>query len=464
VILIDELPDDVLLAIFDFCVDKFQSTKRQIQAWHPLVHVCQRWRGVVFGSPHRLNLRLFCTSRTPVRDTLDVWPPLPLVIQSTRIDCVDNVVAVLECRDRVDKIELDRVNSSPLGIFLAEMLEPFPELTCLRLLSRDKSVPVVPDSFLGGHAPRLQVFTLYGIPFPGLPRLLLSATHLVNLHLSNVPHSGYISPDAMANTLSTLTSLESLSLEFQSPRPHPDPASRRPPPTKRTTLPILSHFSFKGVCEYLEVLVARIDAPRVSLSITFFNQIVFDTPQFTQFITRTPTLKALQDARVVFRDDAATVKFSSRTSGYGSVEAKLEVLISCRELDWQVSSLEQVCTLLPPLSTSEEFYVYRHPFSNPHRQDNIEDSLWLELLHPFMAVKNLYLCKEFAPRIVFALGELVGGGTTEVLPALQNIFLEEVQPSGPVQEGVGKLIAARELSGHPITVSFWERDLGRAWA
>ena len=455
------LPDDVLLAIFDFCVDKCQSTKREIQTWHPLVHVCQRWRGVVFGSPRRLNLRLFCTSRTPVRDTLDVWPPLPLVIQSSRIDCVDNVVAVLERRDRVDKIELDRVNSSSLGVFLATMLEPFPELTYLRLLSRDKTVPVVPDSFLGGHAPRLRFFALYGIPFPGLPKLLLSATHLVNLHLLNIPHSGYIPPEAMVTALATLTGLESLSLEFQSPRPHLDLASRRPPPPKRTLLPILEYFLFKGVCEYLEFLVARIDAPQVNLSITFFNQIVFDTPQFIQFISRTPTLKALQNARVVFRDDAATVKFSSQTSGYGS----LEVVISCRELDWQVSSLEQVCTLsLPPLSTLEELYVYRHPFSYPHRQDNIENSLWLELLHPFTAAKSLYLCKEFAPRIVSALQELVGGGTTEVLPVLLNIFLEEVQPSGPVQEGVGKLVATRELSGHPITVSNWKRDLGRDWA
>ena len=37
----------------------------------------------------------------------------------------------------------------------------------------------------------------HGIPFPGLPKLLLSATHLVQLWLANIPHSGYISPDVM---------------------------------------------------------------------------------------------------------------------------------------------------------------------------------------------------------------------------------------------------------------------------
>ncbi len=36
----------------------------------PMRHVCQKWRSVVFGSPRRLNLRLLCTKRTPVREML----------------------------------------------------------------------------------------------------------------------------------------------------------------------------------------------------------------------------------------------------------------------------------------------------------------------------------------------------------------------------------------------------------
>ena len=48
----------------------------------------------------------------------------------------------------------------------------------------------------------------------------------------------------------------------------------------------------------------------------------------------------------------------------------------------------------------------------------------------YRALKNLYLCKEFAPGIAAALQELVGARTTEVLSSLQNIFVE-LQPSGP---------------------------------
>ena len=455
---IDILPDDVLLAIFDFCDDEFQISTKQ---WQSLVHVCYRWRSIVFGSPRRLSLRLLITEKTPVRDILDIWPPLPLVIQGGLTESVDfsNIVAVLKHRDRVDEIRLWQVNSSALENVLAVMQEPFSELTYLRLESFDEideTVPVVPDSFLGRSAPRLRTLVLYHIPFPGLPNLLLSATHLVTLYVLNIPHSGYISPASMVTTLSTLTTLESLRLEFQSPRSHPDQAIRLLLPSTRAVLPALTFFSFKGVCEYLDDFVARIYAPRLhDLSITFFNQIVFDSPQLIQFISRTPTLKALETGHVVFEDCAAKINLSSQTSVYGS----LEVRISCREFDWQVSSLEQVCTLcLPPLSALEDLSIYDHKLSYPRSEDNIENTLWLELLRPFTAVRKLYLSKEFARHIVPAFQELVEGRTTEVLPMLQNIFLATLQPSEPVPEGIQQFVAMRQVTGHSIAVSDWGRD------
>ena len=388
---------------------------------------------------------------------LDIWPPFPLVVDgfARPTEDMDNVVAALERRDRVHRIHLGGVNGSSLENILAAMQEPFPELTFLWLSSFKEPVPIVPDSFLGRSAPRLRVLWLNGIPFPGLPKLLLSATNLDHLVLSNIPHSGYISPDAVVTALSALTCLDFLILGFRSPRSHPDQASRLPPPPTRTVLPALTGIRFKGVCEYLDDLVARIDAPQLnSLHMTFFNDIIFDAPQFAQFISRTPTLKAVENAHVVFGHFNAIIDSSSQTSCY-------EVVISCRELDWQVSSLEQLCAShFPPLSTLEDLYIYEHWYGEqPDWRDNIENTLWLDLLHRFSTVKNLYLSKEFAPRIVAALQELVGGRTTEVLPTLQNIFLENHRPSGPVHEGIGKFVAARKLSGHSITVSLWERSV-----
>jgi hypothetical protein len=461
---IDKLPDDVILAIFYFCIVeqsiKQSITKKEVESWQILVHVCRQWRRVVFRSPRRLNLRLYCAIRTrrPLRDTLDDWPALPLLIQDAvnSTEELDNTIAVLEHSDRVQHIGLADF-SSYLENILAAMQKPFPELTYLWLFSI-KGATVIPDSFLGGSAPRLRELTLHGIPFPGLPKLLLSATHLTNLTLSIIPHSGYFSPKGIITALSTLTTLRRLLLEFESPQSLPDGESRHPPPPTRSVFPTLTILKFKGVGEYLEDLVALIDAPQLCfLSITLFNQIFFDTPQSIQFLSRTPALQALKKACLVFKKDAAAVVLSSPTNGTGYEEVEVEIL--CRESDWQVSSLEQACTsCLPPLSALEDLYIYEDSKSPPDWRDNIESALWLELFHSFSAVKNFYLSEKFALRIAPALQELVGTRTMEVLPTLQNMFVEGLQPSGPVQEGIVKFVAARELSGHPITISLWERD------
>src|SRR5216683_7810720 len=82
---INILPDDVLLEIFDLYMilpQRYPYDDEQVDAWHKLVHVCQRWRHVVFNSPRRLDLRLRCTDRTLVTNMLDIWPALPIVISA----------------------------------------------------------------------------------------------------------------------------------------------------------------------------------------------------------------------------------------------------------------------------------------------------------------------------------------------------------------------------------------------
>ena len=461
---IEILPDDVLLEIFHFHVDEAWNEvgdeEDAMEAWQSLVHVCRRWRSVVFGSPRRLQLQLVCSAKTPARDTVDVWPALPLVIQDLDYDrgSVDNIVALLEHSDlvrRITRIDLSFVSSSELEDLSKAMQVPFPELTHLGLHHYDEteSVLSLSDSFLGGSAPRLRYLNLNRIPYLGLPKLLLSATHLTDLLLHGIPHSGYISPEAMVACLSTLTSLEGLSLGFKSPLSCPDWERRLPPPLTRTVLPVLGHLWFKGVVEYLEYLVARIDAPRLrSLEITFFNDIVFITPQLTRFINHSPKFEAFSVARVDLRDDTASITLSS---AYEEYNERLDMRISCTELDWQLSFLEQVCpSSLLPLSTLQDLYMRGRRWPQDWK-DIVDYDQWLKLLHSFPAVKNLYLSEQLAPCVVPALQELVGGRTTELFPNLQNIFVEKLEKSGPVQEGIRKFVSARRVSSHPIAVSRW---------
>ena len=79
---------------------------------------------------------------------------------------------------------------------------PFPQPTPPRHDPYDETVPVLPDSFLGGSAPRLRLIRLDRVPFPGLSECLLSATYLVHLQLRGIPHSGYISSEVMTSASS----------------------------------------------------------------------------------------------------------------------------------------------------------------------------------------------------------------------------------------------------------------------
>ncbi len=449
---IDVLPDDVLLAIFDFYVVPDKDSCGQIEVWQSLVHVCRRWRNVVFGSPRRLNLRLVCVPGQRTMEALDIWPALLLDIRdvSLKTSDEDNIIALLERNDRVCSIDLEYLRSSPCEKVWAAMQVPFPEMTYLSLRSRAETLPVIPDSFLGGSAPRLKTVWLDGIPFPELPKLLSSAIHLSQLRLREIPHSGYFSPEVMVICLSTLTRLESLYLEFESPRSHPDREIRSLPPPKRFVLPALMYFRFRGVSEYLEDIVTCIDTPKLkNFYMTFFNQVDFDNPQLAQFITRTPIFKAPDEARVQFHDGTVSVVLPSWTSGYG----KTLIEISSREPDQQLPSIAQICTSsLPPLSTVKNLYIEHHYSQLVWETDAVENIQWLELFLPFTGVKNLYLSEESALGIIRALRELVGSRTTEVLPALQKIFVARHRLSRSI---IRQFVAARELSGHPIAVSRW---------
>ena len=459
---IDILPDDVLLEIFDFYVDMprellllfeedlFWQSLYHVCLWQSLVHVCRRWRYLVFGSPRRLNLRLRCTPERTTRDRLDVWPALPLAVYCYSVDPMiyvyygtDHVIAALGQSNRVHDVHLCGLDSSDLEEVLAAMQVPFPELTRMSL---SFDVRPVPDSFLGGSAPRLQYFKLIGTPFPALQKLLLSATHLVQLHLSNIPQSGYISPEAIVAPLSVLSSLEKLSLKFDSPYLE----SRSSPPPKRSILPALEHFRFKGATEYLENLLTIIDAPQLNtLKITFFDQINFHAQRLAQFINRTPKLGKHDEAQVRFGCMGVRVLFGT-----------LDIFIECGIPAQWLSFVIHVCGSSSP-STVEDLYMERLESHYTAIEEaaaikGTVPSLWLQLLLPFTAVKNLYLSREFAPGIAAALQELVGSRITEVLPSLQNIFVEGLQPSGPFQENDGQFVAARQLSDHPIAISVWD--------
>jgi hypothetical protein len=247
------------------------------------------------------------------------------------------------------------------------MQEPFPALTHIDVqyrtfdeyeISRYGSIPAVPDGFLGGSAPQLQSLKLYSIPFPALPKLLLSTTDLVYLRLSNIPASGNISPKELVTGLAASLKLKSFIMEFEHPHFLPNREH-----TTRAVLPALTRFQFKGKSEYLEVLVAAIDAPLLdTICVSFSYEFTFDIPEFVRFMRRTTRFQALNEAHMDFGYFDAVVKSLPLTQNFDRFD-EIEssgLIITCREIDWSVLALARVLTsLFPSIYVVEHLYVYR---------------------------------------------------------------------------------------------------------
>ena len=456
------LSDDVLLEIFHFCQETyFESLEYDgyVEDWQVLVHVCHRWRQVVFASPLRLDLRILCNSRTPARKRLDIWPTFPLLIEDFYLNNgigIDNIIAALEHPHRVSAITLDEVTGPMLVRTITVMQEPFPALEELFLYAPYKSndIPVLPSEFLGRSAPCLRTIQLEAIPFPGLPVLLLSTSNLLTLSLMDVPQTGYFPPEAMVAALATLTRLEFLDIGFRSPASRPDQI--RLPPITRTVLPVLHDFYFGGVREYLEDFVARIDAPWLrGIWIYYFNQLVdFEIPQLWQFIDRSEDLNQPMCCLVHFRSDC--VSFSAGlTTGLNmdkpesdeDYSCQIKIQIRCKGIDWQFSHLAQALNQISTASVISNilhFAIDSDSIScGPEDMDDIE---WLQLLRPFSSVQTLFVSRELAGHVSRSLENTAATMVTEVLPALDMLCLE-----GQPMTFTHKFISARWESGHSVT-------------
>ena len=478
---IDLLPDDVILNVFHFVraiyaypmrypdgltSESYLKVRNFVEWrqswWHPLIHVCRMWRSVIFASPKFLNLKLVCVPYTRA-ELMDIWPLLPIIIISDRFliqatpEDLDFDIAIVH-HNRVCEIDL-HLTRLQLERWPLAMQVQFPALTRLALLFRPEFgdrplAPALPDGFLGGSAPNLQSLELFCIPFPAIPNLLLSATNLVRLSLWEIPHSGYISPEVFITALAVLVNLKSLMIGFESPASRPNPESRRPWPPSRTLIPALTKFTFQGASEYVEVFVAQIDVPLLEhVSMTFFHQLIFDTPQLAQFMRCATGSKALNDVHVDFRQHEVLVEIFSQTGTFR------RPTILCRVLEWQLSSFARLFkSFFPSIYTVENLYIHSRSFRSEWQSQlrgEIENVQWLEIFRPFTAMKNLYISGKFVQCITTALQELVEERLMGVLPALENIFLEGFQSSRPVQEAIGQFVAARQLSGRPVATFHW---------
>jgi hypothetical protein len=413
-----------------------------------LVWVCQRWRQVVLTSPLGLNLQLYCTYGTPVLKSLECWPSLPIVVQYGGVPNVhppaaeddDNIFAALKQSDRIRSIGLTITRS--LLEKISTISESFSELEELTLLSHNDMQLTLSSNFRWG--PLLRTLHSTKIAFPSFPQLLLPCQDLVDLQLHEIPGVGYFSPEAFAHSLSGLAQLRSLALHFLSFPRRRSYLDMPPPPGERVALPALIRLKYRGTSKYLDNLVVRIDAPRLgNIDITFFSQPTMDASQLGRFIERIEMQTQLSQAEVQTSADAIFISFTN-----SSTSTLLQLRISCKQLDWQLSCMAQVCDQFSPfLSRVKNLRI--NTIESSGGQDDADGEHWLELVLAFGGANNIHTAAsgKFVTSILRALPPASESNPT-VLPALRHLRVEDpLAINVPLWDAFQ---SSRHLSGHPI--------------
>jgi hypothetical protein len=201
----------------------------------------------------------------------------------------------------------------------------------------------------------------------------------------------------------------------------------------------------------LEDLVAQIDSPVLERAhVLFFNQLIFDIPQLCQFISRAETLMTLQRAVVVFDNRFVTITF--HPPEWTNDSRNLELRISSREIDWQLSSITQICGHFSSLVSCVEWLHVCEGYSQPPLEevrDHIDSIQWIEFFQPFTGVETLHLSKKLELLVAPVLQGLAEERAA-VLPAMRNLSLEGPRPSGSMQEATTPFLDAREFSDRHV--------------
>ena len=400
----------------------------------------------MFASSRHLHLEHVCTHGTPVKQNLGYLHPLPIAISFCeyyfRDGDADNLVAALEHRDLVQVIEISVLPSLFDRLAMA-MQEPLPALTRLRLESDSfQALPILPDTILGGSAPRLQSIYIAGISFPAAPTLLSSARDLVYVDIRDIPRFGFIPPEAMVASLAALPKLESFTFAFQWGMSYHD--RTRMPSNTWTILPALIKFAFDGPFEYFEDFVAQIDAPQLNnLHIAYLDEDAgadFQIPQLCKFIDRSEKLRSSR-----FRHAELTVE---------SVGAIIELLDGGRS-SFRLSILEdaigEVVNQLSALLTDvDRLFIDSVSSMMGEGDENLGVNIqWLEVFRPFTSLKALSVDDELSSYIPPAFQSVISERTAEVLPALNLLRLKN---SSKLTGRTKRFIAARQNVGRPVTV------------
>ena len=371
---------------------------------------------------------------------LDCWPALPIVVEYGGYSTLNppapedegNILAALKRSDRVRSIHLTVTKS--LLKKLPSIRGEFSILEDLVLLSHGSRL-VLPSKFQLGT--RLRVLHSTGVAFSAPLRLLSSSRDLVDIQLHDIFDYRYLSPNALAEALSGMTHLRSLSLHFLSTAANQTlirPLSEKSV-VNRVVIHSLSFLKYCGTSRYLDNLLARFDASCLAdIEITFFNDPPFNIPNLNEFINRTETLKLHRQADILFSERAISISLTQMCLTFPA---------PCESpVPQPLLSMTHICTRLSALHLIEEIRIKVVPSSLSYTTDcenlgNLFNGLkWFHI-----AGNSNHFTEIMRP--------------LRSLPALLKLCICELcSRFPPLREAVVSLMVDRRLSGRPLEVEY----------
>jgi len=422
--------------------------------WYKLVQVCRRWRYLILGSAPYLRLALLCTRGTPVADMLMHSPPLPLIIDHYDInhgltaEDEEGMMLALQHRNRVRLINL-RIPVPSLQKLVMAIDSEFPILELLNIEppAKQNARLYLPPTF---EAPQLRHLWLDYFTNPIGSPLLTRAVGLASLIL-RWTHTSYVQPELVLRSISLLPHLEQLEIGFISAAPNSEIETQlsHTPITIQATLPNLRRFRFWGNSGYLDTLLPYMTTPLLQiLSVHFFNQFTFSVPRLLQFMMTTEYLR-FSCATLLFYNEGVWMNLDNPPVGARPARlACFNARISCRHLDWQVSSIAQIFNDLHPLlsSVADLILDYREHTLSSELHNEVNRTLWREILGAFRNVEILRVHKGLVGEVSRSL-RIDGELHPELLPELKEL----VCPTRSVDDKTfAPFVHDREVAGQPV--------------
>jgi hypothetical protein len=245
-----------------------------------------------------------------------------------------------------------------------------------------------------------------------------------------------------------MTQLRSLSLHFL-PTEHHVGASL--PRSKLIVIPSLTRLDFRGISEYLEDLVAGIDAPYLQdIELKFSNKSIPNLPKLSEFIDRMGIHKSHRRVDILSSADAISVSFIQPRA-----PTCIKLQVSSTHSSTQLFTIARIFTRFSSsLLDLEDLRIgSTRPFA---WQYSLKDELlpWLKFLKAFAGVKWFHIAGNFMTDIISAL-KIPDEQREAVLPALRKLYISQPGPHhASLREGVVAFMTSRRLSGHPIAVEY----------